>query len=63
VRHLVINSLAQQALRARKDVEATLLLNIFDFAMAAPAMTAANAGLRASLGLAGQAGVPAATND
>lgn len=51
VRHLVINSLAQQALRERKGVEATLLPNIFDFATAAPAMTPANAGLRASLGL------------
>lgn len=51
VRHLAINSLAQQALRARKGIEATLLPNIFDFATAAPAMTAANAGLRADLGL------------
>ncbi len=51
VRHLAINSLAQQALRARKGIEATLLPNIFDFATAAPAMTAANAGLRAGLGL------------
>jgi glycosyltransferase involved in cell wall biosynthesis len=51
VRHLVINSLARQALRERKGVEATLLPNIFDYAAAAPAMTPANAGLRASLGL------------
>jgi mannosylglucosylglycerate synthase len=51
VQHLAINSLAQQALRTRKGVEAELLPNIFDFATAAPAMTAFNADLRASLGL------------
>ncbi len=51
VQHLVINSLAQQALRERKGVEATLLPNIFDYETAAPAMTPANRGLRASLGL------------
>lgn len=51
VQHLAINSLAQQALRERKGVEAVLLPNIFDFAAAAPAMTPFNAGLRASLGL------------
>ncbi|MEZ4771265.1 MAG: hypothetical protein R2844_22955 [Caldilineales bacterium] len=39
VQHLVINSLAQKALRARLDIGATLLPNIFDFASAAPAMT------------------------
>jgi glycosyltransferase involved in cell wall biosynthesis len=54
VQHLVINSLAQQALRERKGVEATLLPNIFDYATAAPAMTPANADLRASLGLGDQ---------
>lgn len=51
VQHLVINSLAQQALRERKGIAATLLPNIFDFAAAAPALTSANRGLRASLGL------------
>lgn len=51
VRHLVINSLAQAALRKRKGIEAVLLPNIFDFARAAPAMTPFNAGLRTSLGL------------
>ena len=51
LRHLVINSLAQQALAARKGVEAVLLPNIFDFETAAPAMTPANADLRATLGL------------
>jgi mannosylglucosylglycerate synthase len=51
VQHLAINSLAQQALRERKGVDAALLPNIFDFAVAAPAMTPFNADLRASLGL------------
>ncbi len=54
VRHLVINSLAQGALRERKGVEAVLLPNIFDFAAAAPAMTPFNGDLRASLGLTGE---------
>jgi glycosyltransferase involved in cell wall biosynthesis len=54
VQHLVINSLAQQALRERKGIEAALLPNIFDYASAAPAMTPANADLRASLGLGDQ---------
>ncbi len=51
VRHLVINSLAQRALLARKGVRATLFPNIFDYATAAPAMSAFNRDLRASLGL------------
>ena len=51
VRHLVINSLAQQALKARKGVQATLLPNIFDYATAAPAMSDFNRDLRLSLGL------------
>lgn len=51
VQHLVINSLAQQALAERKGITATLLPNIFDYATAAPAMTPANADMRASLGL------------
>ena len=51
VQHLVINSLAQRALAERKSVTAVLLPNIFDYATAAPAMTAFNRDLRASLGL------------
>ncbi|MCB0201711.1 MAG: glycosyltransferase family 4 protein [Anaerolineae bacterium] len=54
VQHLVINSLAQDALRARLGIEATLLPNIFDFASAAPAMTPFNRDLRAALGLTDQ---------
>jgi glycosyltransferase involved in cell wall biosynthesis len=51
VQHLVINSLAQQALRERLNVEAALLPNIFDFASAAPALTPFNTDLRTQLGL------------
>jgi glycosyltransferase involved in cell wall biosynthesis len=51
VQQLVINSLAQQALRECKGVEASLLPNIFDYTTAAPAMAPANAGLRTRLGL------------
>ncbi len=51
VRHLAINSLAQAAMAQRKDIRAVVLPNIFDFNTAAPAMSPANAGLRAALGL------------
>lgn len=51
VQHLAINSLAQEALRKRQGVEATLLPNIFDYATAAPGLSRRNAGLRADLGL------------
>ncbi|MGQ9841400.1 MAG: glycosyltransferase family 4 protein [Anaerolineae bacterium] len=51
VRHLVINSLAQRALRERKGIEATVFPNIFDFATAAPGISAFNADLRQALGL------------
>jgi len=51
VRHLVINSLAQQALWERRGVSATLLPNIFDYAVAAPGLNAFNHDLRARLGL------------
>jgi glycosyltransferase involved in cell wall biosynthesis len=51
VRHLVINSLAQEALRRRLGIEAALLPNIFDFASAPPGMTAFNRDLREALGL------------
>ncbi len=50
-RHLVINSLAQQALRERRGIEATLFPNIFDYATAAPALSNANRNLRTALGL------------
>lgn len=54
VRHLVINSLAQDALRQRLGVAATLLPNIFDYAAAAPALSDFNGDLRAELGLGEQ---------
>lgn len=51
VRHVVINSLAQTALRDRLGVEAALLPNIFDFEGVAPTLTDFNADLRSTLGL------------
>lgn len=51
VRHLVINSLAQRALRERQGIAATLFPNIFDFAAAAPGLSDFNADLRGALGL------------
>mgnify|MGYP005859203733 CR=1 FL=1 len=51
VRHLVINSLAQRALRERKGIEAILFPNIFDFATAAPGISDFNTDLRRALGL------------
>ena len=51
VRHLVINSLAQRALRERKGIEAVLFPNILDFATAAPGISDFNADLRPALGL------------
>ncbi len=51
VRHIVINSLAQQELARRKGIQATLLPNIFDFATAAPGISPFNADLRTTLGL------------
>ncbi|MFO3795852.1 MAG: glycosyltransferase [Anaerolineales bacterium] len=51
MRHLVINSLAQNALRERKGIEATILPNIFDFAAAAPGISDFNVDLRPALGL------------
>ncbi|RME52648.1 MAG: glycosyl transferase family 1 [Caldilineae bacterium] len=51
VRHVVINSLAQANLRARKGLESVIVPNIFDYERAAPGLTGANRDLRASLGL------------
>ena len=49
VHHVVINSLAQAALRERVGAESTLLPNIFDYATAAPALTEFNHDLRDAL--------------
>ncbi len=51
VRHLAINSLAQQELARRKGIRASLFPNIFDFATAAPGVSPFNADLRTTLGL------------
>ncbi|MDX9953572.1 MAG: glycosyltransferase family 4 protein [Anaerolineae bacterium] len=51
VRHLVINTLAQQALERHRGISSTLVPNIFDYATAAPAINPDNRALRAVLGL------------
>lgn len=52
IRHLVINSLAQKALRDRKGIEANLLPNVFDFATPPPEPGGFVEGMWADLGLA-----------
>jgi glycosyltransferase involved in cell wall biosynthesis len=52
IRHLVINSLAQEALLQRRDLAAWVLPNVFDFETPPPAPDRFNADLRAALGLA-----------
>jgi glycosyltransferase involved in cell wall biosynthesis len=51
MRHLAINSLAARALCERRGIEATVFPNLFDFATAAPGISAFNADLRQALGL------------
>jgi glycosyltransferase involved in cell wall biosynthesis len=51
IRHLVINSLAQQALLDKKNIRAWLLPNIFDFDETPPAPDAYTQDLRRSVGL------------
>ncbi|MFP4345105.1 MAG: glycosyl transferase family 1 [Anaerolineales bacterium] len=51
VRHLVINSLAQETLRKQKGIEAELLPNIFDFETPPPGPDAYVAGMWQDLGL------------
>ncbi len=49
--HVVINTPAQQSLRERRGIESEVIPNIFDFARAAPGITAFSRDLRTSLGL------------
>jgi len=51
VRHIVINSLAQRNLAARRGLEATLIPNVFDFEAPAAGIDAYNADFRAAIGL------------
>ena len=51
IHHLVINSLAQEALVQRRGVHAWILPNVFDFETPPPAPDPFNADLRATLGL------------
>lgn len=52
IRHVVINSLAQRALKARRGIEAIIVPNVFDFATPPPGIDEFNADLRAAIGLA-----------
>ncbi len=52
IRHLVINSLARDALETRKGITATLLPNIFDFATPPPTPDDFVSDIRPALGLA-----------
>jgi glycosyltransferase involved in cell wall biosynthesis len=54
IRHVVINSLAQRDLRARRGLEATVVPNVFDFATPAPVVDEYNADLRTAIGLTEQ---------
>jgi len=51
LRHVVINSLAQQALRERRGLESVVIPNVLDFDTPPPGMDDYNADLRAALGL------------
>ncbi len=49
--HVVINTAAQRDLRARRGLDSVVVPNIFDFARAAPGISAKNDNLRQALGL------------
>jgi glycosyltransferase involved in cell wall biosynthesis len=51
VRHVVINSLAQRDLKARRGLDAVVVPNVFDFGRAAPKIDSYSADLRAAIGL------------
>jgi len=51
LRHVVINSLAQQALRERRGLESTVIPNVLDFAAPPPGVDDYNADLRPAIGL------------
>ncbi len=51
IHHVVINTPAQKSLKERRGVESVVIPNIFDFARAAPGLSAFARDLRGSLGL------------
>jgi glycosyltransferase involved in cell wall biosynthesis len=51
LRHAVINSLAQQTLKARRGVDSILIPNVFDFATPPPPIDAYSADFRQAIGL------------
>jgi len=51
IRHVVISSIAQQSLKRRRGIEATVVPNVFDFETPAPGIDDFNADFRAAIGL------------
>ena len=51
ISHVVINSLARRALKARRGLEAVVVPNVFDFATPPPGIDDYNADLRQAIGL------------
>lgn len=51
LRHVVINSLAQQNLETRRGIESTIIPNVFDFDSPPPGIDDYNADLREAIGL------------
>ncbi len=51
IRHVVINTPARESLRQRRGIESVVIPNIFDFARAAPGLSAFARDLRGALGL------------
>jgi glycosyltransferase involved in cell wall biosynthesis len=51
MRHAVISSIAQQSLKRRRDIDATVVPNVFDFETPAPVLDDYNADFREAIGL------------
>ena len=52
MKHVVINSLAQRDLKARRGIDSVVVPNVFDFATPAPGIDDFNADFRQAIGLA-----------
>ncbi len=52
IQHVTINSIAQRRLRARRDIESTVVPNVHDFANPPPPLDEYNRDFRSALGLA-----------
>jgi glycosyltransferase involved in cell wall biosynthesis len=51
IRHVVISSIAQQSLKQRRGIDATVVPNVFDFETPAPGLDDYNADFRQAIGL------------